>query len=555
MKKRWMLAVAALVLVAAFAGAAGAEEGASAGETMDITWQFRYETSWCLEELNRMFNVNIISNGLWNNDSEAMDLMFASGDIPEVFTRGDVMEHYQEGLTRSIPNDMIRKHAPNYTANLDNYPWAWLYHQNPDNPDEQIGIVGISLTSTWPFFFPAFRVDWAEKVGFDLPGYEENKRSLEDMGRVFFFDEARDLEWFEDLMIAFRDGDPDGNGKMDTIPLAGCNNRMRAFGGLVGAFGIDTWNLGVGRQGTANHIENGELTITAVSKNYRSFLQTLAKWYELGLLDREFPTLNTTKMWEKISNHQIGVSFAAGQSDIGVRPQRAPGAFVSDEELGSGAEAVVMQPPIGPGGFQGTPVYKSILPVSGSSLRMRHDVSDAKARKILEIYDYYNCTEEGWLKKQYGKEGIHYTWSGEPFNSKPVAVNPADVPEGYPEYGKFVTYPAMYMEYQFKYIYPKKSADWVSDYLLKDGFRFGLRPQRWDQFYTTDLEEIYLQYGEGMNTLFDEYYYKAITGVLNLDEDWDEYVSEYNKNGGDLYLEALKKAPIVAELLKGNIVY
>ena len=113
----------------------------------------------------------------------------------------------------------------------------------------------------------------------------------------------------------------------------------------------------------------------------------------------------------------------------------------------------------------------------------------------------------------------------------------------------------MYMTYLFKYIYPKKSADWVNDYLLEDGMRFATRPNRWDQFYATDLEEVYLQYGETMNTLREEFYYKSITGVVNLDEDWDEYVKTFRENGGNRYVEELGKAPIVSELIKGKIVY
>ena len=237
-KKRLGTFIMLIVLVPFFAFATGQSETTTSDELMEITWQFRYETSWALEDLNEMFNVNIISNGLWNNDSEAMDLMFASGDIPDVFTRGDVAEHYQEGITRSIPNSMIRQYAPNYTSILNKYPWAWIYHATPDKEDEQIGVVGVSLTSTWPFFFPAFRVDWAKNLGIELPNYEENKRSLEDAGRVYFLDEGRDIQWFEDLMVAFRDGDADGDGKNDTIPLAGCTNFSRSFAGLIGAFGV-----------------------------------------------------------------------------------------------------------------------------------------------------------------------------------------------------------------------------------------------------------------------------------------------------------------------------
>ena len=525
---------------------------------MDITWQFRFEDSWFMQELNQKFNVNIIPNGIWNNDTDKVNLMFASGDVPEVFSRGPALEHYGEGVSRSIPADMIRANGPNYTKILDDNPWAWLVHKSPDDDDQQIALGGVSLTTSWVQYYPSFRIDWARKLGFDLPGYDENKVSLDDTGTVYFYDISRDIEWWEDLLIAFRDGDPDGNGKNDTIPMAACyDSTARTWAALIGSFGVNTWDIEVDVKGSANYVENGQMVLTLTSERYRTFLKWMARWYEMGLIDSELPTLKRNAMWEKIANGQIGVAFGGALTDAGTQLSRPPSSFASNAEPGSGAEVVMTQLPIGPDGFHFAKMNASTLPEASHPVQLRHDVSDAKAKKVIQMYDYYNCDLEGWIGKMYGKEGVHFDWSGTPMASKPVVRKADDIPDGYLKDGKFTQYPAMYLLRNFQFLYPGKLKSFIIDYsMVQDkGRKYAVRPYKWDQFSETGLYDVYARYGEGLNSLMEEFFYKAITGAVNLDSDWDAYVKQFNENGGLEYINELKKAPIMDELIKGDFKY
>lgn len=540
-----------------FAVAEGQNEAAS-GEPMDITWQFRFEDSWFMQELNQKFNVNIISNGVWNNNRDQVDLMFASGDIPDVFTRGSSLEHYDEGITRSIPESWIRQYGPEYTKIADDHPWAWLVHRSPDADDEQLALGGIGMTTMWVQYYPAFRVDWARNVGVDLPGYDANKVSLDDVGRVFFYDFSRDIEWWEDLLIAFRDGDPDGNGKKDTIPMAAANQSFaRVWSAIIGSFGVDTWDVEVDVKGSANFVENGKMVLTLTSERYRTFLRWMAKWYEMGLIDPEMPSLPRNAMWEKIAAGQVGVSFAASLTDTGRQASRPPDSLIKKEDLGSGAEVVMTQLPIGPDGHQFAKMNRSNLPESSHPTQIRFDVSDEKVKKIIEMYDYYNCNLEGWIGKMYGKEGVHFDWSGAPMASQAKVRKADDVPDGYLKTGKFVVYPAMYLLRNFKFLYPPKLNDFILDYAMVEdkGLQYAVRPYKWDQFNETGLADVYFQYGEGLNSLMEEFFFKAITGAADLDSDWDNYVKQFMDNGGREYIAELEKAPIMNELIKGNKVY
>ena len=153
--------------------------------------------------------------------------MLAAGEFPDCgFVSEEPKKVYNEGVTRGIPKKMIRKYMPGYSKMLDERPLGWLMNINPDNENEYLAILGISEDADAPLFWLGFRVDWARNVGFELPNYEQKKIPLDRFGRCYFLDEDFTLDWLERLLIAFRDGDPDGNGKIDTIPWGGCKYRQ-----------------------------------------------------------------------------------------------------------------------------------------------------------------------------------------------------------------------------------------------------------------------------------------------------------------------------------------
>ena len=78
--------------------------------------------------------------------------------------------------------------------------------------------------------------------------------------------------WYE-MLVAFRDLDPNGNGQADEIPFeAGQNGLsyfMPAFDILEGAY-IDP--------------DTGKVAFGEYTQNYKSYLETMNKWYSEGLI-------------------------------------------------------------------------------------------------------------------------------------------------------------------------------------------------------------------------------------------------------------------------------
>ena len=212
--------LALLCLLPAMAFAAGGTEGAAEEGPMEITWMYRFSDSWFIRELNEKFNVVIKANGIYINDGEKRNLMLASGEEPEVFAGFDPLELYEDGVIRSIPKDFILKYAPGIAKVYDDRPMAWLMDKAPSREGEYLGLVGFAENADGPIYWPSFRSDYVSNVGVTLPGYEDNKVCMDKVGRCYYYEQDFPLQWFESLLVAFRDGDPDGNGKVDTIPMS-----------------------------------------------------------------------------------------------------------------------------------------------------------------------------------------------------------------------------------------------------------------------------------------------------------------------------------------------
>ncbi len=541
---------AALALLATPLFAAGGQEGAAPGAKMTITWMSKNEDSWAFDMLEQKFNVDIISNGIYVNDGERVSVMLAAGEFPDVGPLWEnAIEMYQDGVTRPIPKDMIRIHAPDIAKLYDRYSEGWIANTNPDNPDELLAINGIAATTDFNIFLPMTRVDWVLNVGGELPNYEEKKFPLDRFGRVYFLDEDFTLAQYEELLKAFRDGDPDGNGKNDTIPYGATNNLWRSFHQLAGAFGVPYGG---------NRYVDGKLYDYRIDPGLKELLIMLNRWYAEGLIDSEFASQDLRKGWDKIDAHLIGstaeVVTYAGQAFAMDRP---PNSWVHDDELGKpGAEVVVLPSLIGPNGDQGARAYRQLSADGGYRWFVNRSVSDAKLVKVLQIINYARGTDEGFIYYQYGKPGVHFDWEGEAWNSKPIARPKEDVPAGEKEVGNISVYPPFYTSDRLKFVYTADLANFADWWLNGPrGQAQSYRDARIDIKGETKLADINRKYGETMGTLYSEFFFKSVTGEIDPAAEWDSYVAEFLRNGGEELIAELEKAPLVGALRKGKLEY
>jgi hypothetical protein len=550
MRKYHFAAAGALLLLLPFAGwASGSSTSAGTQQMMEISWMSQHTDSYAFKDMEQRFGVKVTSNGIFENDKERREIMLAAGEQPDFGNWwGAPIDHYQEGITRGIPKDWIRQYAPNIAKIYDDYPLAWLTNENPDNKDELISLNGISYTTDQNLVVPFFRYDRATEVGLQLPGYQANKISLDNVGRVYYYD--YDMTWsqMETLLKGYRDNMP---GTVESaLGLWIGNNWNWSLGPWMGAFGLTT-------NGNRQH-SDGKLYYWHTDPNMKAFIKAMASWWGEGLIDREAPTLERQTYWEKGAAGLYGVQSEpysnAGQTYAGLR---TPNNMVPDAELGQpGAEVVGIPPIIGPSGLRGGRAYGGTAAVGNYNFYANADVSDEKLIKTLEMLNYYFGTLEGWITFRNGQAGVHFDWDGEPYASFARNRAASEIPEGQ-GHGGISVYPVFYAIDRLPLILPGALSEFYTNYSLPNGGEFvkTLRFYRDDFFNETNFADVRSRKGSTLTTLFEEYFYTAITGQINVDATWGEYVRKWNQAGGADYVTELSKAPIVSALRDGRREY
>lgn len=194
---------------------------------------------------------------------ELKSLLLASGDLPDAFYNASFSDNdiitYGENGTLIPLEELIDKYAPNLKKIFEERPELKTMITAPNGHiytlpgAEEMGLIQIP-------FFTSINKKWLDKLGLPIP---------------------KTLEEFHETLIAFRDKDPNGNGKKDEIPFSfvfrgWCSD----IGDMFGPFGITD---------NPEHriVKDGKVIFTAVQPEYKKALQTFYQWYKEGLIDKE----------------------------------------------------------------------------------------------------------------------------------------------------------------------------------------------------------------------------------------------------------------------------
>jgi len=547
------LALALALAVPAALPATGAEEAAAGDGHLEITWLGDTpDESWWIGQLEEMFDVTITLNGVARFDGEAERIMVAAGEFPDTGAPCclNTLTLYEDQVIRGLPEAMLRANAPDYARAMDErYPAIWTIYRAPDAEGEQIAMGAIAEGSMASVFHLFTRKDWLDALGVELPDYDRTKTFLA-RGIHYYENDALTLDWLEEVLVAYRDGDPDGNGRNDTIPYGAYTQNDSPYnswpwGAIQGALGVPTMNL------DRNQYVDGELYIAHVSPRFKEFTELAARWWDMGLIDSEFFTIDRGASWEKAATGAFGV-YSSNYNYVGRVPARPPDNMISDQEVADGVE-LVMFAPIGPRGEQFAGMYGTSY-VRSQVQVMNKNLSDAKAERVMRIvntkYRLDDGTTEGidlWIQWEYnhGQEGVHWEWAGEPYRSQTRRIPPDQRPAGAPARGGF---PSNYPNYSpvesFAFTYPPQQTDWILNHLFGDRVRSRtFATEYFDIFNETDFREVAARRGEALQTMTAEFFAKAVTGEIDIDAEWDAYVANWMDAGGDELMAEIAKMP------------
>ncbi len=294
---------------------------------------------------------------------ERKQLLFASNELPDIFLRCNFtpteIASYGVASQQLIPlDDLIAKYAPNLSKLYEEYP---LMKQAVTAPDGHMYTVpGIDLSATGRMDFKQWiNKDWLAAVGKEVPTT---------------FDE------FKEVLIAFRDEDPNGNGEQDEIPL-GVREPSSIYQ-LGGSFGLqfqmrDTYNID----------ENGKLHNWVADDAFKEYLMYMNELYSEKLLWQDYYS-NDRPLWRSNLSNAIYGAMYMPYSDVFFN--------VEDQFIG-------YDPLIGPYGDQlwsdaNTGVDKGTFAISNTC---------ENPEVAIRWVDYF-FSEEGSIFFSYGNEGETY---------------------------------------------------------------------------------------------------------------------------------------------------
>ena len=221
--------------------------------------------------------------------AEKVPLMLAGGDMPDVFWALLSDAQILQNETQLVPlEDMLETFAPNSMKTYSELGTDW--RTIATTPSGHIyGMLSRyeSLYENTGDGIQIINKKWLEAVNKEVP---------------------TTLDEYYEVLKAFKEQDPNGNGQADEIPYCFAEDMWCAS--ITNDIGM--WGIGNGYGDTNSnfHIRDGKVSGTVNTPEYREYLEFFHKLYAEGLIDAEGFSQNTEVFSNKIKNNQVGTYYS-----------------------------------------------------------------------------------------------------------------------------------------------------------------------------------------------------------------------------------------------------
>lgn len=431
----------------------------------------------------------------WNGGTtyqEQLNLRIAAGEMPDIFTPVGGMEAglIESGALLDL-TDLLPKYAPNLWNLIPAKVWDVM---RANDPSGQGRIYTIPNVINYGRNGGMIRQDWLDALNLKMPETQEE---------------------YVNVLRAFKNDDPNGNGIHDEIPTGG-RAEARWMEHLFGMYGVATW------EGYPQwDIYDGKLTYSAVTPNMRDALEWIASLYKEGLIDSE-SLLNDKAAWDgKINSNLVGSWTHLPQE-----------AYISAEtiEKTTGVKPnIVTLPALSAPGYEG---YYTAMNISGISYVVANTDDEEKIQAVMK---YLNAWADKSLWNDYytGVEGMH---------SKLIDGKIKKLPDDKKSQQNLVMVPynmIAELDFMTQMLEGEKTPE--REWAVSQSIRDIKDNQKYVKSIAGDgiPSSVYDDYSDIQNrTLYIEYASKIIIGEYPI-EKFDEFVEKWYANGGE---EVTKKA-------------
>jgi putative aldouronate transport system substrate-binding protein len=510
MKKSWALTLACLVLLFSPGLVWGGPEPTKlrfvrAGNEQDP------EKDRILLDLQKKLNISLeIVSIPWDQFPSKLNIMMAAGETID-FANCDagktLNEWAQNGLLYDYDSILKSGKYP-YVSSVVN---ADLYKGLKVGGKSYYKPLGL-CSQQWGYLI---RKDWLDKVGLKVP------TTVDELYAV---------------VKAFKDKDPDGNGKADTYGwytrLSGEADASWNFFLINSVYAVNA--------GVKNWVKLPDGTVTRwemsdAAKSSALFVNKLAKD---GLVNRDWLTLKRDSAQGPESD-----DFAAGK--YGIARTSIPDVFVSKLQKMNPNAKVVFLPPLN--GVNGIPQnsganggywWGTVLPKTGKN-----------PQKVVELLDYC-LTKEGRELTEFGIKGVHYTDAVDSGDKRIYTINKAECDKDWDTKKNGYLYPLTwggfnYYEYayipikEYNFNYDKAFANvqsWLPSDMAKGEFSTW---QAMNSRYSVPspmmniLDDRLLGDADKLLSIFNEGWLKAVLSPDgSFDKNWSDMQAKWMKAGG-----------------------
>ncbi|OSP55635.1 sugar ABC transporter permease [Pseudoruegeria sp. SK021] len=455
------------------------------------------------EAAREMTGISLIDQTSGRNTKdnyEAMNLLLAQGNLPDIVggnrIQQPVNQYGPEGAFVPL-NDLVKEHAPNIQKFWDEHPglveaisaYDGNYYYIPYLPDGKYG-------RAW-----YIRQDWLDKLGLEQPD---------------------NVDELHEVLVAFRDQDPNGNGRKDEVPYF-----AREWEEVLRLMTL--WDARTSGSDTYHDFyvtPDGKIAHPYAQPAYRDAMANLAQWYSEGLIDAEIFTRGSSSRDYLLGENLGGMTHDWFASTSGYN------AALSEKI--DGFNFVPYLPPKSASGVRMEEHRRIPIKPDGWAISYtnKHPV------ETIKYFDFF-FSPEGSNLANFGVEGK--TWDmvdGEPIYKEEVLTSDSPVNSQ-----MYLEGAQIYRGYPQDYRYEWQ---WTSPAAREGIELYDTEDLLVEQFlgvaFNKQEQEVYDKYWPSIQTYMLERQQAWILGSGDVEADWDAYIATLNKMGFEKVIEVMNTA-------------
>ncbi|MEX1028907.1 MAG: extracellular solute-binding protein [Paenibacillaceae bacterium] len=343
-------------------------------------------TKYIEEKLNIKFEFDAAPSA---NATDKKKLLMASGDYPAVFlsgdfTQGEQIEYGEQDVLLPL-NDLIEEYGSEIKKAFQDDPELKSAVTAPDGNIYALPHIN-DCFHCWYSQKMWINKVWLDKLELDIP------KTTED---------------FNNVLKAFKERDPNGNGKADEIPLSG------AYGTWHGIPTHFLMNSYIYDNDTDFFImKDGKVDLAANKPEWRQGLEYLNKLFSEGLVDMEAFTQNNDALAQVGNREGDNILGAVAGGHIGMY-------FSIEEGQTRHKDYISLAPLTGPNGVAYAGYFKSY---GNGQFAITNKATKEQQIAAIKMADYM-WSEEHAIMNEYGIEGKY--WENAPASTVDVHGNQA----------------------------------------------------------------------------------------------------------------------------------